>query len=121
MNMMKSLTNAQIVAIYTKFEAKASKAELAREFNVSARTIGRAIEIAAELRVKAKAEKVKKEVKSPVLEEKILPRPRKRVIIKAAPRFKPTPVEKRVKRESRPFVPNPFNSAMADAFNRAMK
>ncbi|QHJ79071.1 MAG: hypothetical protein [Caudoviricetes sp.] len=104
MNIMKALTNSQIVSVYTLNESGVTKAQLSRDYGVNVKSITRAIEIASEIRDIASR---KVEVK---LEEKVLQRPTKKIMI-VVPK----------KRKAEPRQRAPINSAMADAFMAARK
>lgn len=107
MNIMKALTNSQIVSVYTLNESGVTKAQLSRDYGVNVKSITRAIEIASEIRDIASRKARKVEVK---LEEKILHRPTKKIMI-VVPK----------KRKAEPRQRAPINSAMADAFMAARK
>lgn len=107
MNLMKALTNNQIVEVYTKNENGVTKAQLSRDFNVNVKSVTKAIELATERRATLKLNRAERKVEQ--VEEKVMARPKKKVTLIAKPRFQKTKFKK------------PVNSAMADAFKKAMK
>ena len=108
MNVMKALTNSQIVAVYTANEAGVSKAQLARDFNVNVKSIAKAIEVARIRRIEAAVNRAQNRVAK--IEEKVLARPTKKVVVVAKPKFKKPAKQQRT----------PSNSAMADALKAAL-
>ena len=108
MNVMKALTNSQIVAVYTAFENGSTKAQLSRDYNVNVKSITKAIEVTQERRAAIAVKRA--ESKVAVIEEKVLSRPTKKLVVVAKPKFKKPVKQQRA----------PSNSAMADAFKMAM-
>lgn len=110
-NVMKALTNSQVVAVYTAFEKGVTKAQLSRDYGVNVKSISKAIEIAEDLRAKAKAriESANKFIAK--VEEKVMARPTKKVTVVAAKQS----IKQRVKNMDK----RPINSMMADAFKKA--
>lgn len=106
-NVMKALTNSQIVSVYTEFERGVTKAQLARDYNVNVKSISKAIEISQARREAAMKRAVQKIAK---VEEKVMARPTKKVTVVAKPKFKKPAKQQRV----------PSNSVMADAFRAAL-
>lgn len=109
MNVMKALTNSQIVAVYTAFERGATKAQLARDFNVNVKSITKAIDVTQTRRAEAAVKRAENRVA--VLEEKVLKRPTKKITVVAKPKFKKSAKPQR----------EPMNSAMADALKAALQ
>ncbi|WNL63009.1 hypothetical protein [Citrobacter phage Ci1] len=107
MNVMKALTNSQIVAVYTAFENGATKAQLSRDFNVNVKSITKAIDVTQSRRAEAAVKRASQKVQ---LVEKVLARPTKKVTVVAKPKLKKPAKQQRV----------PNNSAMADALKAAL-
>lgn len=111
MNVMKALTNSQIVSVYTAFENGATKAQLSRDYGVNVKSITKAIEVTQTRRAEAAVKRA--ETKVAVIEEKVVARPTKKLVVVAKSKFK---------KASKPVKQHraPSNSAMADAFKMAM-
>lgn len=107
-NVMKALTNSQIVSVYTAFENGATKAQLARDYGVNVKSITKAIEVTQVRRAEAAVKRASRKVAN--VEEKVMVRPTKKIHVVAKPKFKKAAKPQRA----------PSNSAMADAFKNAM-
>lgn len=121
MELMKALTNQQIVAVFTSFEAGTTKAQLSRDYNVNVKTITKAIGIAQELKEKALANKAEKisEDKEFKVEQKVIARPKKKIFVVNTKKSFKQEKELRLSKKKNTQKRFPINSAMKDALMNA--